>query len=57
VRTNITQAADPATWQVVIPEHEKDLLTSASALKVRRPAYSAADSDFLHTFRAARRLL
>ena len=42
VRTNITQAADPSTWQVVIPEHEKDLLTSANALKVRAAwVYSA----------------
>ena len=38
VRTNITQAADPASWQVVLPENEKDLLSSASALKVRCPA-------------------
>ena len=34
MRTNITEASDPSTWQVVIPEDKKNLLSSASALKV-----------------------
>lgn len=34
VRTNITVPSDPSTWAAVLPEHTKDLLTGASALKV-----------------------
>jgi hypothetical protein len=35
VRVDITDGTPPEEWQVILPEHEKDLLTGASALKVR----------------------
>lgn len=34
VRANITQGLAPEDWQVILPEHEKDILTGSSALKV-----------------------
>ena len=34
VRTDITNATDPSTWAVILPQHTKDLLTGSSALKV-----------------------
>lgn len=36
VRTNITQGLEPSQWEVVLPEHEKDILTGSTALKVGR---------------------
>ncbi|CAK0747901.1 hypothetical protein CVIRNUC_001798 [Coccomyxa viridis] len=33
VRANITQGLAPEDWQVILPEHEKDILTGSSALK------------------------
>ncbi len=35
VRTNITDGLAPEQWEVVLPEHEKDILTGSTALKVR----------------------
>lgn len=37
VRVNVTQGISPATWTEILPQHEKDLLTGASALKVQGP--------------------
>ncbi len=34
MRANITQGLAPEDWQVILPEHEKDILTGSSALKV-----------------------
>ena len=34
VRANITERLAPEDWQVILPEHEKDILTGSSALKV-----------------------
>ena len=36
VRTNITQGLEPSQWEVILPEHEKDILTGSTALKVGR---------------------
>ena len=38
VRTNITENQDPSEWQVILPEHAKDILTGSTALKVILPA-------------------
>ena len=35
VRTNITDGLAPEQWEVVLPEHEKDILTGSTALEVR----------------------
>ncbi len=35
VRTNITENMDPHTWTEILPQHEKDILTGSTHLKVR----------------------
>ncbi len=35
VRMNVTEGISPDTWQEILPEHEKDLMSGASALKVK----------------------
>ncbi len=35
VRVNVTEGISPATWTELLPQHEKDLLSDASALKVQ----------------------
>ncbi len=37
VRVNVTEGISPATWTEILPQHEKDLLSGASALKVQGP--------------------
>ena len=34
VRTNITENTDPHTWTEILPQHEKDILTGSTHLKV-----------------------
>ena len=34
VRTDITHQIDPQDWTVILPEHEKDILTGSTHLKV-----------------------
>lgn len=31
---NVTEGISPDTWEVILPEHEKDLMSGSSALKV-----------------------
>nr|QOL01125.1 putative extracellular protein CSOL_049 [Pseudococcomyxa simplex] len=33
VRVNVTEGISPDTWEVILPEHEKDLMSGSSALK------------------------
>ncbi len=45
VRTNITENTDPHTWTEILPQHEKDILTGSTHLKV-----TAHHSCFQHAF-------
>lgn len=41
VRTNITENLDPQDWTVILPEHEKDILTGSTHLKVTQQPHLA----------------
>ena len=36
VRVNVTEGISPDTWTEILPQHEKDLLSGTTVLKVQR---------------------
>ena len=45
MRANITEGLAPEDWQVILPEHEKDILTGSSALKVPITSWQLASGN------------